>query len=172
MIPPFEDAHFLNGFPSASGKFHFAADWAAIGHKGAPLPRFPDHADVIDKATDEKPFRMVTAPARNYLNTSFTETPTSIKREGRPTVMVHPDDASALGVGEGTRVRLGNAQGSVVLHATLFDGLQPGVVIVESVWPNHAYEEGLGINTLVSAESPPPNGGAVFHDTAVWLRKA
>ncbi len=172
VIPPFEKAHFLDGFPSPTGKFHFAADWEAIGHQGAPLPRLPDHADVIDKATEEKPFRMVTAPARNYLNTSFTETPTSIKREGRPTVMVHPDDASSLGFGDAARVRLGNEQGSVVLHAALFDGLQPGVVIVESVWPNHAYEEGLGINTLVSAESPPPNGGAVFHDTAVWLRKA
>ena len=29
----------------------------------------------------------------------------------------------------------------------------------------------LGINTLTSAEPGKPNGGAVFHDTAVWVRK-
>ena len=53
-----------------------------------------------------------------------------------------------------------------------FDGLQPDVVIVESIWPNAAFEEGLGINTLVSADPGAPRGGAVFHDTAVWLRPA
>ncbi|GIS88555.1 MAG: hypothetical protein CM1200mP18_12650 [Gammaproteobacteria bacterium] len=38
------------------------------------------------------PFRLVTAPARHYLNSSFNETPTSIRREKQPTVMLHPDD--------------------------------------------------------------------------------
>jgi len=58
------------------------------------------------------------------------------------------------------------------VHAKSFDGVQPGVVVVESVWPNRAFEEGVGINALVSAEPGAPNGGAVFHDTAVWLRPA
>jgi hypothetical protein len=57
-----------------------------------------------------------------------------------------------------------------VLHAELRDGQQPGVLVVESIWPNAAFEEGVGINALISAEPAPPNGGAVFHDTAVWLR--
>ena len=48
--------------------------------------------------------------------------------------------------------------------------MQPGVVIIESIWPNHAFIEGLGVNALVSAEPGLPNGGAIYHDTAVWLR--
>jgi len=164
------ERRFADGFPTPSGRFRFRADWAALGASGAGLEGLPDHVDIIDRATDEKPFRMVTAPARNYLNTSFTETPTSRKREGRPTVMIHPDAAAALGVADGDRVRIGNDQGAVVLHARLFDGVQKGTVIVESVWPNAAFEEGVGINLLTSADSPPPMGGAVFHDTAVWVR--
>jgi hypothetical protein len=58
------------------------------------------------------------------------------------------------------------------VHAKSFDGLQQGVVVVESIWPNGAFEEGVGINALVSAEPGAPNGGAVYHDTAVWLRPA
>ncbi|WPZ36648.1 molybdopterin oxidoreductase family protein [Thalassobaculum sp. OXR-137] len=166
------DRRFANGFPTPSGKFRFRADWSALGPSGAGLEGLPDHVDIVDRATEEKPFRMVTAPARNYLNTSFTETATSKKREGRPTVMLHPDAAAELGVEDGGRVRLGNEQGSVVLHARLFDGVQKGTVIVESVWPNAAFEEGVGINLLTSADSPPPMGGAVFHDTAVWVRGA
>jgi hypothetical protein len=56
------------------------------------------------------------------------------------------------------------------VHAAIREGQQPGVVVVESIWPNEAFVEGLGINVLISAEAAPPNGGAVFHDTAVWLR--
>ena len=78
----------------------------------------------------------------------------------------------SLGIAAGERVRLGNARGSVVVHAKPFDGLQRGVVVVEGIWPNGCFEEGRGINTLTSADPGLPKGGAVFHDTAVWLRRA
>jgi anaerobic selenocysteine-containing dehydrogenase len=87
-------------------------------------------------------------------------------------VLAHPADLAALGAAEGDRLRLGNRQGSVVVHAKSFDGLQRGVVVVEGIWPNYAFEEGIGINTLTSAEPGKPAGGAVFHDTAIWVRKA
>ena len=45
-----------------------------------------------------------------------------------------------------------------------------GVVIVEGNWPSGAYLDGAGINTLIGADPVPPNGGAAFHDTAIWLR--
>jgi anaerobic selenocysteine-containing dehydrogenase len=86
--------------------------------------------------------------------------------------MIHPRAAARLGIDDGARVRLGNRQASIVLHARLFDGLQPDTLVVESIWPNSAFEEGLGINALVSADPGLPGGGAVFHDTAVWVRAA
>ena len=48
----------------------------------------------------------------------------------------------------------------------------PACVVAESVWPNAAFEGGIGINALTSDDPAPPMGGAVFHDTAVWLRSA
>ncbi len=166
----FERSHFIDGFGFPDGRFRFAPDWSAVGPLHAGMPRLPDHWAATDAATLERPFRLVAAPARNFLNTSFTETPTSRKREGRPTALVHPDDAARLGVLEGGRVALGNAQGEVVVHARIAGGMQPGVVVVESVWPNADFAEGLGINVLTSDAPAAPNGGAVFHDTAVWLR--
>ena len=167
--PSFEDSHFLNGFGHEDGRFRFAPDWAAIGPAHAPMPRLPDHMEAYDQATPEHPFRMVTAPARQFLNTSFTETATSRKREGRPTALLHPADAARLGITPGGRLRLGNARGQVVLHAELGQGQQRGTVIVESVWPNASFEGGIGINALTSDDPAYPNGGAVFHDTAVWM---
>jgi anaerobic selenocysteine-containing dehydrogenase len=169
---PFEEAHFLTGFGFPDGRFRFKPDWAARGPDHAGMPRLPDHHATIDRTDAEHPFRLVAAPARQFLNSTFTETPGSRQREGRPTVLVHPEAAAALGIAEGARVRVGNRQASIVVHARPFAGLQRDVVVIESIWPNSAFEEGFGVNALTSADAGPPNGGAVFHDTAVWLRPA
>jgi anaerobic selenocysteine-containing dehydrogenase len=177
--PPFEEAHYLNGFAWPDGKFRFKADWAAIkphgfGPAGAPenLPALPDHHAVIEEATEAMPFCLATSPARNFLNSTFTETPTSKANEKRPTALIHPADAARLGVADGARVRLGNDRGSTVVHAKLFKGLREGVVIVEGIWPNSAFEEGVGINVLTGADPIAPVGGAAFHDSRIWVRPA
>jgi anaerobic selenocysteine-containing dehydrogenase len=170
--PGFETGHFLDGFAHKDRKFHFRANWAAFGPEYGKLPAFPDHVAAIDDGDPERPFRLVPAPSRSFLNTSFNNTPSSLAREGRPTAMIHPDTLAALGMADGHRVRIGNAQGSVVVHARAFDGMQPRVVIAEGLWPNHAFEEGIGINLLTSADPGLPGGGAVFHDTSVWLKPA
>ena len=176
----FETAHFLDGFPQPGGRFRFAPDWQAqaspIGPDLCPgaagMPALPDHWTAIDQAQPDKPFRLVAAPARSYLNTSFTETPGSQTREGRPELLIHPETCNRLGLTEGERVRIGNDLGSLVVPVRPFDGLQPDVLVIESIWPNGAFEEGIGVNLLVSADMGAPRGGAVFHDTAVWARKA
>lgn len=177
--PDFETAHYLNGFGHPDGRFRFRPDWSecapkGFGPDGAPgdMPAFPDYWGREDRATPEKPFRMSTSPARNFLNSSFTETPTSKKRENRPTVKIGPADAGKLGIADGQLVRLSNERGTVRLHAEVFDGLRPGVIIVESVWPNAAFVDGLGINALTSAEPGAPVGGGLFHDTAVAVEAA
>jgi anaerobic selenocysteine-containing dehydrogenase len=170
--PGFETGHFLDGFGHVDRKFHFRADWQGLGANHAWLPAFPDQVAVIDDGDPERPFRLVPAPSRSFLNTSFNNLPAGIAREGRPTAMVHPTALEALGLVDGDRIRIGNAKGSVVVHARAFDGLQRRVVVVEGLWPNHAFEEGIGINLLTSADPGPPQGGAVYHDTAVWLRPA
>lgn len=168
--PSFEKAHFLDGFPNASGKFRFKPDWSAIGAGHAQMPEFPDHATLIEQADAEHPFRLVAAPARSFLNSTFGETPSSRKREGRPTALIHPDDAAKLGVTTGAIVTLGNRRGQIQIHAKLFDGLQPGSIVVESIWPNSDFIGGLGVNALTSDDPGFPNGGAVFHDSAIWVK--
>ena len=68
-------------------------------------------------------------------------------------------------------MRLGNALGSVLLHAKPFAGMLPSTIVVESQWPNDAFIEGIGINALVDASPGCPAAGVAYHDTAVWLRK-
>jgi anaerobic selenocysteine-containing dehydrogenase len=176
--PDFDTAHYVNGFAWPDGKFRFKADWPQLAikqwRKSGPvdaMPGLPDHWTVIEEADAEHPFRLATSPARSFLNSTFTEMPTSRLREGRPEVMVHPADAAALGIAERDEVVLGNKRGEVRLHARLFEGLRRGVLIAESIWPNAAYPDGRGINTLTGADSIAPLGGAAFHDNRVWMRR-
>jgi anaerobic selenocysteine-containing dehydrogenase len=171
-MPAFETAHFLDGFGHADRRFHFRADWPALGSDTAGMAEFPDFSPVIDAANARHPFRLVAAPARQFLNSTFTETPGSRDRERRPTLLLHPEDARQLNIGEGSHVEVGNARATIGLHAGLFDGLLRGVVVIESIWPNADFTGGLGVNALTSAEPGKPGGGAVFHDTAVWVRPA
>ena len=83
--------------------------------------------------------------------------------------MIHPDDAQPLGIADGEFVVIGNTRGQVRLHAPLFDGVRRGVLIAESIWPNAAYPDGCGINTVTGADSIAPYGGAAFHDNKVWV---
>jgi anaerobic selenocysteine-containing dehydrogenase len=176
--PDFASAHYLNGFAYPDGKFRFKPDWPQVpfrrAHRIVPsdtIPALPDHWEVIEEADTEHPFRLATSPARGFLNSSFTETSTSLATERRPEVMIHPNDAAKLAVTDGEEVMLGNRRGQVRLHAKLFDGVRRGVLIAESVWPNSAYADGRGINTLTGADSIAPFGGAAFHDNKVWLRR-
>ena len=178
--PPFERAHYLDGFAHPDGKFHFRPDWPRVkapnnGPMGPwrTLPEFPDYWGAVEEADARHPFRLATSPARSFLNSTFNETPSSRAKEGgRPEVLIHPDDARKAAIADGGRVRIGNARGVVTLHARCFDGVRQGVLVAEGIWPNAAYPDGNGINSLTGADPIAPFGGAAFHDNRVWIEPA
>ena len=154
-------------FAQPDGRFRFRPDWSNLGADSDKIPSKLGHWAINDV---QYPLRLVAGPARNFLNSTFAETPTSKRREARPTAKVHPDDAASLAVTSGATVALGNDRGEVHLHAEVTDAVRPGVVVVESIWPKEAFLNGCSINTLTSADRAAPAGGAPFHDTSVWLR--
>ena len=180
--PGFEEAHYLGGFATADRRFRFRVDWASLSAPDRPpesmgllgpvekLPSFPDHAELIEDVDAEHPFRLATPPARQFLNSSFAETEGSRKREGRPELKIHPEDAGRLGLVDGQRVEMGNRRGDIVLPVKIDAATKPGVLIHEGLWPNGAFERGEGINVLTGADPAAPFGGAAFHDNRVWVK--
>ena len=182
LQPDFETSHYLNGFGHSDGKFHFRPDWGRSAAPNKPqgmpmgpwtvMPELPDQWDSIEEADERHPFRLVTAPARSFLNSTFNETDSSVKKEKRPEVLIRAEDAAVLGIEDGALVIMGNGRGAVTLHARHYEDLTPGTVISEGIWPNEAFADGRGINTLTGADPVAPYGGAAFHDTAVWIKPA
>lgn len=177
--PAFEDAHFLNGFAYKDRRFRFKANWATTpftnnGLMGPwrDMPSLPDHWAATELADEEHPFQLATSPSRGFLNSTFNETPGSLARELRPTLMIHPEDAARLGIQDGAVVRVGNQRGDTRLHAKYFEGLRRCVLISEGVWPSEAFLDGRGINVLTGDDAVAPFGGAAFHDNKVWVQPA
>jgi anaerobic selenocysteine-containing dehydrogenase len=178
--PDFDTAHYVKGFAYPDGKFRFKPDWPNVPFRSAyrsgpiaDMPKLPDHWTIIEEADAQHPFRLATSPSRGFLNSTFNETRSSrTQNRGRPDVMIHPEDARALGIADGVLVVIGNSRGEVRLHAKHYEGVRRGVLIAESIWPNDAYPDGKGINTVTGADSIAPYGGAAFHDNRVWIRSA
>ena len=175
-----EKARFADGFGFADGRFRFRPAWREIAERKGYLwtidpeamPPLVDHWDINEKATTEVPFRLATSPSRSFLNSSFSETSGSQKRQPAPTVLIRPDDATANGIADGMKVLVGNHRGAVELTAEIFAGLPAGVLIAEGVYPNRAHGNGKGINTLIGSDQVPPFGGVAFHDATAWIRPA
>jgi len=172
-------ARFADGFDWPDGRFRFRPNWQGVAQKKgyiwvcdpAAMPEFADYWDVNEKTDAAHPFRLATSPSRAFLNSTFSETPGSQKRQPGPVVFIRPEDAAELGIADGDAVTLGNRRGEVGLTARLFGGVQRGVLIAEGVHANKSHRGGQGINTLIGADPAPPFGGAAFHDCAVWIRK-
>ena len=163
-------AHHRNGYPNPDGRFRFRPDWKSLGDSEGRMPEFADHLAATDEIDGEHPYRLVAAPARQFLNTSFTEMASGREREEQPRARIHPEVMQRLGIATGDIVRLGNRRGEVRLPALASEGQHDDTIVVESIWPNGYWKDGIGINLLLSADRGLPAGGAVIHDTAVWLR--
>ncbi|MCX7889942.1 MAG: molybdopterin-dependent oxidoreductase, partial [Rhodobacteraceae bacterium] len=164
--PDFATAHYAAGFAWPDGRFRFRPDWPGVpfdntGLLGpaAEMPAWPDHWAVTEAPDAAHPFRLVTAPARSFLNSTFQQMPGSVRREGRPTLILAAADAARLGIAAGDRVELGNGRGRVILHAAPAGDHPAGTVVAEGLWPNGAHEGGAGINTLTGADEIAPFGG-------------
>jgi anaerobic selenocysteine-containing dehydrogenase len=173
---PDDVARFAEGFNWEDGRYRFAPNWQEVAdRKGyrwvcdpAIMPKFADHWAVNEVVTKALPFKLATSPARTFLNSSFNQTPGSLKREGEPSVFIHPADAEQLGIA----VIVGNGRGEVELTARIHDGLSTGVLIAEGLHRNKSHRGGKGINVLTSATPAGPFGGVPFHDAAVWIKPA
>lgn len=68
-------------------------------------------------------------------------------------VLINPADAAELGIGDGDRVRVFSAVGSVELDASLSDGLRRGLVVVDHGWGSRIFDPVAGASRSPSAST-------------------
>jgi anaerobic selenocysteine-containing dehydrogenase len=159
---------FADGAPTLSGRVEFHSE--TLRRQGLPaLPTYvPLRESLDDPAIGSRfPLRCHVPPNRFFLNSSFSQSALLRARQGGPTVLVHPDDAAARRIGEGSLVQVWNDRGRALFTAVLSDDTQAGQVVVEGIWWHKFMPGGRGVNALTSDGLADMGGGPAFHSTMV-----
>ncbi len=171
--PASEVARYADGgFATPSGKVEFVSERArALGVD--PLPTYTGPIeDVRSEQARRYPLAFISPPARNFLNSSFVNVQSLRATEGEPWLDVHPEDARLRGILDGSRVRVFNGRGSLLLRARVTDRARQGVVIALSIWWKKLAADGKNANELTSQTLTDLGGGPVFYDCLVQIEPA
>jgi anaerobic selenocysteine-containing dehydrogenase len=156
--------------PFADGGFRTPDRKAIVD---SPLYGVPDHIPNREcAATDPAlaaryPLAMISPPARHFLNSSFVNVKSLRSIEGEPLLEIHPSDAAARGIADGSRVRIFNDRGSYTCRAEVGERARPGVVNGLGVWWRKLNADGSGVNDLTSQALTDIGRGATFYDCLV-----
>ncbi|TRZ58357.1 MAG: molybdopterin oxidoreductase family protein [Rhodocyclaceae bacterium] len=157
------------GFKTASGKCEFHS--ASLQRQGYdPLPTYvpPYESPRSNPALAARyPLAMISPPARNFLNSSFANLPRFLKAEGRPRLLIHPQDALPRGITGGQRLRIANDRGAFHAWAEVTEKVRSGVVAAPSVWWRKLSGDGENANAVTSPALTDMGGGPTFYDCLV-----
>jgi len=162
--------HEEAGFATPSKKVELYSDrlaeWGFDPLPAAPLaadaePMSPEGHRADTQVDEEFPLLLTSWKPEEYYHSSGRHIPLLRAAHPRPLVLLHPDTASAAGVGEGDPVVVATRHGEMTQTATLSDAVDRRVVIAEPNWwfPEQGAERLYGwlesnLNVLTSSERP------------------
>lgn len=158
----FEDLEF----DTPSGRIEIASQRAAdAGLPGAPLP-------MVDDRPKDGQLRLI-SPASNWrMNDSYGNDPRLRKRAGLAELYLNALDAANLGISDGDRVELSNAQGALELVAVIDDIVPPGTVLsYKGRWPS-LEPSGQNLNFLYAGLTTDMGDSSGVHGLMVEVKPA
>ncbi|MDE8348582.1 MAG: molybdopterin-dependent oxidoreductase [Acidocella sp.] len=128
-------------FPTPSGKVEISSEQAVAG--GAPKLPFA-HADAI---AANNALRVLSPASPWTMNSAYGNDPKIREKLGEATVSLHPDDAAARNLTEGSLVFLRNHENEIKMKLQLDPSLPRGVALApKGRWPR--FSHGSNINAL------------------------
>jgi anaerobic selenocysteine-containing dehydrogenase len=160
--------HAKGNFKTPSGKSEFKAHAAENGNFVVPVWRSMyeamQPAEPVDPVPDyippyetprsnpelakRYPLNIVSPKPHAFLNTQYANEPVQQRRQGEQTLLIHPFDAAARNIENGSYVRVFNDRGSVEARAEVSDDVMPGLVLTSvGYWPS-LNRGGTSINAI------------------------
>jgi anaerobic selenocysteine-containing dehydrogenase len=161
-------APFAQGnFPTTSGKCEFfSSRLERLGHD--PLPCYiPPHESTHSTLAGRFPLAMISPPARHFLNSSFANLSRFLEDEGRPRLLIHPEDAQQRGITNEQKLRIFNDRGAFHAWAEVTERIRPGVVAAPSLWWRKLSGDGENANAVTSQALTDLGDGPTFYDCLV-----
>ena len=162
------------GFPTPSGKCELYAP-ALEGTGIEPLVGYvpPRESPLTNpELAKQFPLAFISPPAHHFLNSTFSAQPVFVRREGEPSLTIHPDDAAPRGIADGQMVRTFNDRGAFLSKAKVSDAARPGCVVGLSIWWAKLAPGGRNANAVTSQDLTDMGGGATFYDCLVEVAPA
>jgi formate dehydrogenase len=133
VLGPREFGHFRDALRTADKKVHAAP------------PEFVQRARELlaepgPAAPAGYPFQMANRRNRHSMNSWLNELPGLHPSGKHNEVVIHPEDADALGISDGDRVKVFSAVGAIELDAAVNDRPRRGVVIVDHGWGSRIFD--------------------------------
>ena len=157
-------------FPTPSGKIELLSMEASDRWGLDRLPSYspPQESPGAEGTAGARyPLHLLTPNTKDRIHSQFNNLPSIRSLNPKTMVHLHPVDARARGIAEGSTVEIFNDRGAVELEAKLDFGIKPGCVSVTNGW---WLSEGGGINRLSADRETDMAHGAAFHDNAVEVR--
>jgi len=156
------------GFPTPSGRA-----WADHPQLGVPdhIPNY-ESAESAPVLAARYPLAMISPPARHFLNSTFVNVKSLRHIEGEPLVEIHPEDAAARGVSDGSVVEVFNDRGIYRCKAAVNTRARPGVVNGLGIWWRKLGLDGTNVNELTHQRLTDLGRAPAFYDCLVEVRPA
>ena len=155
VLGPREFGHFRDALRTDDKKVHAAPpEFVARARELLAEPR--------PRRLQSYPFQLANRRNRHSMNSWLNELPGLHPSGKRNEVVIHPEDAAALGIADGDRVRVFSPVGEIELAATVSDRPRRGVVIVDHGWGSRVFDprggpqpESYGVNRNLLVDGGP-----------------
>ncbi len=118
----------------------------------------------------EFPLRLISPPGAFVLNTSMGNIQELLQAAGgEPTVLIHPDNATAVGISDNERVRVVSPTGAIVRKAIVTADAKRDVVIAVGQWWPKLSPDKKSLNELTSQKLTDLGGGSLFGNAIVRI---
>jgi anaerobic selenocysteine-containing dehydrogenase len=155
---------YAAGFPTPSGRLEFySQSLQAAGFDALP------GWTPCGGSEEDGDLHLIAPPSKHFLNSTFGAVPSLVKRAGRPSLLIHPEEAAKRSIKDGSLISVRNKTGQCRLIAKITEDVPRGVVVAASVWWNKQSPDGKGINQLTSAKTTDFGDGSTFHCNRVFV---
>lgn len=125
-----------------------------------------DHDPPVDRLDDDFPVRLTTGRRLDSYNTGVQSGGYRSPLRRGESLDISPEDAAALGLSEGERVRVVSRRGRVEVPIRVDPSLRPGLTFMTMHFPDD-----VATNLLTIDATDPKSGTAEFKATAIRIEK-
>jgi formate dehydrogenase major subunit len=134
-------------------------------HRGPAAPfSVVTHSRPVEMPDDDFPFMLTTGRRLDSYNTGVQTAGYSSPLRRSESLDLSPEDAAALGVGDGDLLRVSSRRGTLVAPARIDESLRPGLVFM-----TFHFQDDVRVNQLTIDATDPRSGSAACKACAVKL---